>query len=1124
MLHLDVLGPVRVRRGGVELDLGTPRQRAIVSALALEGGRSLAVAALVERVWGNDAPDSVVATLQSYIGQLRRALEPDRAPRAEAAVLVTEHGGYALRIDAEARDDVRLQQAVLQARDLLSVVPDQLRPQLPQGASPKIAEAVSLLDEALATWRGRPYAELDDDPDVLAERARCEDLRLGAQELLIVARLALGQHVDVLPSIDQMTQAHPLHERWWTLRALALARSGRQADALATLQELRSVLDDELGVEPSPPVRELHTAILRQDPTVAWQDRAGAPSSAPSHGRTLEVVPPRSADPVAPPWPLAGRVPERNLLTAWLERSSQHGPQAGWLAGEAGIGKTRLTQELALAAHRSGVVVARGTCGQAGAPSLWPWRQVLDSIAAQSGTEPDLERLFADDPEDFAVRTGLTAHLRDAARDRPVLVLLEDVHDADVATLQMLAHVVDAMADSMDGTSLAVLATRRAGAGNEELLQPVSTAIARHGGLRIDLDGLAPADARELVDLAVGGDLDRRTVADLTTRSGGNPYFLVELARSGGRLNGSLVEVVAARLSGLPPATREALTAAAVLGDDVAHHLLALTLDLGSHELEERLVAAAAAGTIQSHESRVPRLSFAHGVVREVLLGSLGPAERSRWHARAAVTLDDHADLRRIEQRSALALHWEAAGVQHAGAGWRSLLRAAELAGRDRAHREAADLLARAAALQELDPAHTDRERYELLMLLVDDQRWAGQWSALGDTVDRAVASAERLGDPALTARAAMATVEGAIWQVRTYGVVHWPLVAALERAVDQLDSTDAPVGLRARARIALAIELYYAQDTPRVDELVINAVELARNDGDPRLLSIVLAGGFSARWRTDTLGWRRTVAEETVAAADELGDARHQCLARTLTVAVAIESGDLAAVRRLLPPTLELARHLGLVTAQAVLLAAAAPLHSMTGDDAAAQQTLEEATEVAQHSRLPNFDRAMAGTAALAALWSGDLAALAAQSAAFDATGDEGVSMRHIGPWILVRIGMVDLARTVFVDPDVDLSRHAYTFLANACLACELGLGLDLPDLAARGYAAAAAHAGLMASGGSAMALGPVDGFLALGALAAGDREQARRHAEDAIDLARSWGLPRYVTWVEQTRAAHAF
>jgi hypothetical protein len=894
---------------------------------------------------------------------------------------------------------------------------------------------------------------------------------------------------------------------------------------LAALQELRSVLDDQLGVEPSPPVRELHTAILRQDPSVTWQDHpAAAVSGAPSREPAVEVAPARTTDPVAPPWPLAGRVLETDLLTAWLQRSSDHGPQAGWLAGEAGIGKTRLTQELALAAHGSGVVVARGTCGRAGAPSLWPWRQVLDSIALQSGTDPGSERLFADDPHDFTVRTGLSAQLRDAARHRPVLVILEDVHDADGATLQVLAHVVDAMADSMDGARLAVLATRRAGAGDEAVLQPISTAIARHGGLRIDLDGLAPADARHLVDQAVGGDIDRGIVADLTTRSGGNPYFLVELARSGGRLNGSLVEVVAARLADLPPTTREALTAAAVLGDDVAHHLLALTLGVDSHELEDRLAAAAAAGTIQSHESGVPRLRFAHGVVREVLLGSLGTAERSRWHARAAATLDDHADLRRIEQRSALALHWEAAGVQHAGTGWRSLLRAADLAGRDRAHREAADLLARASALQDLDPAHTDRERYELLMLLVDDQRWAGQWSALAGTVDRAVASAERLGDPALTARAAMATVEGAIWQVRTYGVVHWPLVAALERAVDQLDSSVAPVGLRARARIALAVELYYGRDTARVDHLVADAVELAREDGDPRLLSIVLAGAFSARWRTDTLGWRRAVAEETVAAADELGDARHQCLARTLCVAAALEAGDLATVRRLLAPTLELARHLGLVTAQAVLLAAAAPLQAMGGDDDAARQTLEEATEVAQHSRLPNFDRAMAGTAALAALWAGDLAALAALSDAFDATGEEGVSMRHIGPWVLVRTGMVDLARTVFQDPDVDLSRHAYTFLANACLACELGLGLDLPDLAARGYAAAVPHAGLMASGGSAMALGPVDGFLALGALSAGDREQARKHAEDAVDLARSWGLSRYVTWVEQVRAAHGF
>lgn len=1120
MLQLDVLGPILVRRNDIDLDLGTPRQRAIIAALALEDGRTLSVPGLIARVWGSDEPASAVATLQSYVGQLRRVLEPDRAPRSPATVLVTEYGGYALRVDAAGRDDVRLDEAVRRSRKLLAVVPDPLRPQLVAGARPAVESAVELLQDALAGWRGQPYADLDDDPDVLAERARLEDLRAAAHELLAVARLALGQHHDALPVIEQMTQSHPLHERWWTLAAIALVRSGRQADALATLQRLRSFLDDELGVEPSPPVRELQTAILRQDPTVGWQ--------AQPTGREVATLDTRTAPagdrlrgapsaPSTPPWPLAGRTTELALLTTWLDRVSGGHAQAAWLSGEAGIGKTRLAQEVALAAHGRGFVVARGSCGQAGAPQLWPWRQVLDVIGLD---DVELERLLSGDPDDFAVRNGLAALVRQAASERPVLVLVEDVHEADDASLQLLTHLVDTVGDE----SLAILATRRSGAGDDAALQSVTATLARRGGLRIDLAGLAPDDAHDLIDLAVGQDLDHDAVTDLTARSGGNPYFLVELARSGGRLSGSLVDVVAARLAALPEPTREALSAAAIVGDDVDRRLLALSLELEAAELERRLAHAVAAGTILEHGAGPQRLSFAHAVVREVLLDSLGQVERARWHARIAVVLDQHSGLRRVEQRSELAVHWEAAGTEHAGAGWRSVLRAAERAGQDRAHREAADLLARAYVLLDRDPEHTDQEAYELLMLLIDEQRWAGQWTALGHTVDSAVAAAERIGDPSLSARAAMATVEGAIWQVRTFGVVHAPLVAALERALTRLDADDAPVGLRARARIALATELYYDSDTGRVDALVAEAVDLARGSGDLRLLSVVLAGAFSARWRTDTLAWRRTVADDALATAVELGDARAQCIARTLVIGAALEAGDVATVRRLLPSALDLARHLGLVTAQAVLLAADAPLLAMAADDDGATRALAGATELGQHSRLPNFDRALAGTAALAALWAGDLAALAALAGDFDTTGDDGVSMRHVGPWVLLRTGMVDLAREVFTEADVDLSPHTYTYLANACLACELGLGLDLPDLAARGYAAAAPYAGLMASGGSAMAIGPVDGFLALGALAAGDLDSARRHADDAVDLARAWELPRYVDWVEQGRAAHGF
>jgi DNA-binding SARP family transcriptional activator/ActR/RegA family two-component response regulator len=295
-VQIDVLGPVRVRRHGAEIDLGTPRQRAIVAALALEHGRVVSTPTLIARVWGDRPPASVQGTLQSYIGQLRRALEPDRGPRQPATVLITEHNGYALRIDAEHRDDKILANAVVRARERLAVVADPLRPSAPAAERDTVRQALAEIDRALSGWRGIPYADLEDNPDARAERARLEDHRAAAEELRVVAHLALGRHDEISSALEAMTRAQPLHERWWTLWAVALARSGRQADALAALQALYTLLDEELGVEPGAPVRDLQTAILRQDPSVTWQ-RASPPATVPAAGRgatTEPASPPRA--------------------------------------------------------------------------------------------------------------------------------------------------------------------------------------------------------------------------------------------------------------------------------------------------------------------------------------------------------------------------------------------------------------------------------------------------------------------------------------------------------------------------------------------------------------------------------------------------------------------------------------------------------------------------------------------------------------------------------------------------------------------------------------------------------------------------------------------------------------
>ena len=142
-------------------------------------------------------------------------------------------------------------------------------------------------DQCLGLWRGTPYGELEDAPSAVAERARLEELRLVALEDRAVAELALGHHGTIAAELEAMTGAHPLRERLWGLRALALTRSGRQADALDVLRQVREVLADELGLEPGGELRDLQTAVLRQDPALDWVPppegaavRAGRPEPA----------------------------------------------------------------------------------------------------------------------------------------------------------------------------------------------------------------------------------------------------------------------------------------------------------------------------------------------------------------------------------------------------------------------------------------------------------------------------------------------------------------------------------------------------------------------------------------------------------------------------------------------------------------------------------------------------------------------------------------------------------------------------------------------------------------------------------------------------------------------------
>jgi DNA-binding SARP family transcriptional activator len=239
-----VLGPV-VAWGadGAALDLKGRRHRAVLARLAVARGRLVPLSVLIEDLW-ETPPAGAAGAIQTFVGALRRAIEPGRSSRTGFEVLVTDGPGYALRAGRDGLDALRFERLVTEA------------------VSAPAPRALELSRESLALWRGPAYAEFAGDPWAEAERARLAELRLAAIEQQAEARLALGLASQAVPDPQAHVTGHPWREDAWRLLALALYRSGRQAEALDVIRRARSLLAAELGLDPGPALATLEAGIL----------------------------------------------------------------------------------------------------------------------------------------------------------------------------------------------------------------------------------------------------------------------------------------------------------------------------------------------------------------------------------------------------------------------------------------------------------------------------------------------------------------------------------------------------------------------------------------------------------------------------------------------------------------------------------------------------------------------------------------------------------------------------------------------------------------------------------------------------------------------------------------------
>ena len=246
-MQVGILGPFQLEDGGRRITVGGARQRAVLADLVLHANEVVPSERIVVDLWGEDSSLSAANALQAAISRLRRVLPPGR--------LITAAPGYALRIFPVELDVKRFEQLISEGRDALG------------GGAP--AAAARMFDQALSLWRGPPLADFRYEPFAQAEIARLEELQLACLEERIEANLALGSVGALIPELQRLVSEYPLRERLRGQLMLALYRSGRQAEALEVYREFRIAQQVDLGLEPSPRLRELEAAILRQDPLLS---------------------------------------------------------------------------------------------------------------------------------------------------------------------------------------------------------------------------------------------------------------------------------------------------------------------------------------------------------------------------------------------------------------------------------------------------------------------------------------------------------------------------------------------------------------------------------------------------------------------------------------------------------------------------------------------------------------------------------------------------------------------------------------------------------------------------------------------------------------------------------------
>lgn len=938
---LRAFGGVTARGPAGPIDLGGPKQRAVLAALLLAPGAVVAVHRIIDVLWHDDPPGRAEASIRGYVSNLRKALAGIHAglvpgvAAGAARVIEFRDGGYVLHVAPEAIDLHRFEDAVRDGAAALRLG--------------RMAHARDRLTEALAYWTGPPFGAAADEPAFTDAVAGLELRRAEAVEGLAEARLALGDHAGLVVDLVGEIAAAPYRERLRAQLARALAATGRQVDALRSIDDARLVLAEDIGVALGPELRAVEAQILAGAdfrPGTTLPDTTGAPADAaagsggtattgaPAHDAqgpggesdaTIPSVPSRPARPALVSAPAAR--PERETIHG---RERELGTLAGVLAGleggggvvvisgEAGIGKTTLVRHLLGEARSLGMAVGhgRGTEAAIAAPYR-SWAMAARRLVA-SGAPPSVAQAIDDgaraDSRDEPTATRLARHerVRDAlaACGATMVVAIDDLQWVDDATLALLEY----LAPELDDLPLLLVVTVRRSAGGE-LPAPTRECLAELAraprAVQLSLTGLAPGEVAGWTRAALGDSSVGPLVDLLVDTTDGNPFYLRELLAlivaedqlEAGHLPALRVpeavqDVVRRRTSRLPPDTQSVLAAAAVIGRRFDADVLAVVADRAPGAVLDALGAAVEAGLVEVEDSGSGRFAFSHALVAETLVAEQNPVRLARQHARITAAIEQrragHTDLWLDE----LAHHsWAGASAGTAEKAVTYALRAAAVADAAQASADAAEHLGRALAAMALTGDADPGRRIDLLVRRGVALRDSGDVSGGRSALVEAAALAESIGDDAKVASALAALHADDLWAGVDWSLFEPRVVALIERVLDRRGPS--PTAIRVSLSSTLAGELVYL-DPERSTRVSAAAVADAEALDDPLLLARTMLQRYWALSGPDGAGERARLGDRLVALAGSGALPSHLVpLAHLARVSPAYETGDRATVEQ---------------------------------------------------------------------------------------------------------------------------------------------------------------------------------------------------------------------------------